>query len=34
MHNSSDRPPVFMLLNEKDQLLAGNAFMRRLAPTS
>jgi hypothetical protein len=26
-----DRPPVFMLLSEKEQLLAGNAFMRRLA---
>lgn len=24
-------PPVFMLLSEKEQLLAGNAFMRRLA---
>ena len=24
-------PPVFMLLNEQEQLLAGNAFMRRLA---
>lgn len=26
-----DLPPVFMLLSEQDQLLAGNAFMRRLA---
>jgi len=26
-----DLPPVFMLLSEKEQLLAGNAFMRRLA---
>lgn len=26
-----DLPPVFMLLNEREQLLAGNAFMRRLA---
>ncbi|CAB3781673.1 hypothetical protein LMG28688_01433 [Paraburkholderia caffeinitolerans] len=26
-----DLPPVFMLLSEHDQLLAGNAFMRRLA---
>lgn len=24
-------PPLFMLLSEKEQLLAGNAFMRRLA---
>jgi hypothetical protein len=24
-------PPVFMLLSEREQLLAGNAFMRRLA---
>ena len=26
-----DLPPVFMLLSEEEQLLAGNAFMRRLA---
>lgn len=26
-----DLPPVFMLLSEQEQLLAGNAFMRRLA---
>ena len=26
-----DLPPVFMLLGEQEQLLAGNAFMRRLA---
>ncbi|MDR6391202.1 VPA1269 family protein [Paraburkholderia phenoliruptrix] len=26
-----DRSPVFMLLSEQEQLLAGNAFMRRLA---
>jgi hypothetical protein len=26
-----DLPPVFMLLNEQEQLVAGNAFMRRLA---
>lgn len=26
-----DLPPVFMMLSEKEQLLAGNAFMRRLA---
>jgi hypothetical protein len=26
-----DLPPVFMLLSESEQLLAGNAFMRRLA---
>jgi len=26
-----DRPPMFMLLSEQEQLLAGNAFMRRLA---
>lgn len=26
-----DLPPVFMLLTEQEQLLAGNAFMRRLA---
>ena len=26
-----DLPPVFMLLGEREQLLAGNAFMRRLA---
>ena len=26
-----DLPPVFMLLSEHEQLLAGNAFMRRLA---
>jgi hypothetical protein len=26
-----DLPPVFMLLNEQEQLLAGNAFIRRLA---
>lgn len=26
-----DLPPVFMLLSEREQLLAGNAFMRRLA---
>lgn len=25
------RPPVFMLLSEQEQLLAGNAFMRQLA---
>ena len=24
-------PPIFILLNEQEQLLAGNAFMRRLA---
>ncbi len=26
-----DLPPVFMLLSEQEQLLAGNAFMRRLS---
>ncbi|KAE8753503.1 integrase [Paraburkholderia madseniana] len=26
-----DLPPVFMLLSEQEQLLAGNAFLRRLA---
>ena len=26
-----DRPPVFMLLSEQEQLLAGNALMRQLA---
>lgn len=26
-----DLPPVFMLMSEQEQLLAGNAFMRRLA---
>ena len=26
-----DLPPVFMLLSEQEQLLAGNAFMRHLA---
>lgn len=26
-----DLPPLFMLLSEQEQLLAGNAFMRRLA---
>ncbi|MFP3710979.1 hypothetical protein SB783_44150, partial [Paraburkholderia sp. SIMBA_009] len=26
-----DLAPVFMLLGEQEQLLAGNAFMRRLA---
>lgn len=26
-----DQPPVFMILSEREQLLAGNAFMRRLA---
>lgn len=26
-----DLPPVFMLLSEQEQLIAGNAFMRRLA---
>ncbi len=26
-----DLPPVFMLLSEQEQLLAGNAFMRQLA---
>lgn len=26
-----DRPPMFMLLSEQEQLFAGNAFMRRLA---
>jgi Putative phage integrase len=26
-----DLPPVFMLLSQQEQLLAGNAFMRRLA---
>lgn len=26
-----DLPPVFMLLSEQEQLLSGNAFMRRLA---
>jgi hypothetical protein len=26
-----DLPPVFMLLSEQEQLLVGNAFMRRLA---
>ncbi|MFL9951705.1 VPA1269 family protein [Paraburkholderia agricolaris] len=26
-----DLPPVFMLLSEQEQLLAGNSFMRRLA---
>ncbi|WP_425219001.1 gamma-mobile-trio integrase GmtZ [Ralstonia solanacearum] len=26
-----DLPPMFMLLSEQEQLLAGNAFMRRLA---
>ncbi|UJB34305.1 integrase [Chromobacterium sp. Beijing] len=26
-----NRPPMFMLLNEQEQLLVGNAFMRRLA---
>jgi hypothetical protein len=26
-----DLPPLFMLLSENEQLLAGNAFMRRLA---
>jgi hypothetical protein len=26
-----DLPPLFMLLSEREQLLAGNAFMRRLA---
>ncbi|MDO3521963.1 gamma-mobile-trio integrase GmtZ [Ralstonia pseudosolanacearum] len=26
-----DLPPVFMLLSEREQLLAGNAFLRRLA---
>ena len=26
-----DLPPIFMLLNEEEQLHAGNAFMRRLA---
>lgn len=26
-----DLPPVFMLMSEREQLLAGNAFMRRLA---
>lgn len=25
------QPPIFMLLSEQEQLLAGNAFMRRLA---
>ncbi|WP_199028415.1 integrase family protein [Ralstonia sp. ASV6] len=28
---NEDLPPVFMLLSEQEQLLAGNAFMRRLA---
>lgn len=28
---NDDLRPVFMLLSEKEQLLAGNAFMRRLA---
>jgi hypothetical protein len=27
----NDLPPVFMLMSEQEQLLAGNAFMRRLA---
>lgn len=26
-----NRPPLFMMLSEQEQLLAGNAFMRRLA---
>jgi hypothetical protein len=26
-----NRPPLFMLLSEQDQLLAGNAFMKQLA---